>query len=422
MPKASHLFRESALERLSSPDQLDQLLRVTRPRGWVSLVALWGLLGAVVAWAFFGSVPTRVEGRGILVAGGGLQTVVAPGTGRIRSIGVSVGDVIEPGQVIAEINQFDLRDKLQEAKSELNDLIEEQKRLSALDEKEEEDFRRVADQRIDSFRVVIDNSKARIEILQVSVANMKTSVQEGLKLPIDLILLEKDLAEAITTRDLAKVQIEEIKAENTKQAARLNREQEFRRVKIEKQQRQIATLQNSLQRESKVQSDISGRVLEIRASIRQAVNEGDTILLIEPSESESNTLSAILYVSATTGKDIREDMPVQINPSTVRYEDYGSLEGIVESISLSPLSKDAMRAVLKDDDLVEAFSREFGLVLEMRVNLLTAETQSGYQWTTVLGPPNPLTSNTLCTGKVTVREDIPLRLVIPQVRSAVVDE
>jgi hypothetical protein len=34
------LFRQAALERLSSPEQLDQLVRVTHPLGWLALLAL----------------------------------------------------------------------------------------------------------------------------------------------------------------------------------------------------------------------------------------------------------------------------------------------------------------------------------------------------------------------------------------------
>ena len=50
MPLSTQLFRESALERLSSPEQLDRVLVVTSPKGWLSLIAIWTVLGAVVAW------------------------------------------------------------------------------------------------------------------------------------------------------------------------------------------------------------------------------------------------------------------------------------------------------------------------------------------------------------------------------------
>jgi len=33
------IFRQAALDRLSSPEQLDRLMQVTLPTGWIALVA-----------------------------------------------------------------------------------------------------------------------------------------------------------------------------------------------------------------------------------------------------------------------------------------------------------------------------------------------------------------------------------------------
>ena len=119
MPLSKRLFRESALERLSSPEQLDQQLQVTSPKGWIALIALWSVLAAVIVWSIIGTVPTREEGQGIIVVGGGLQVVVSPGKGRLRSIDVDVEDMVAPGDVIGAISQQTLEDELEEARSQL---------------------------------------------------------------------------------------------------------------------------------------------------------------------------------------------------------------------------------------------------------------------------------------------------------------
>lgn len=46
---ARAIFREAALERLSSPEQLAQLMRLSAPTGRLSLLALAGLLLAGMA-------------------------------------------------------------------------------------------------------------------------------------------------------------------------------------------------------------------------------------------------------------------------------------------------------------------------------------------------------------------------------------
>lgn len=100
---ARSIFRQAALERLSSPEQLDQLMHVTTPRSWLALLALLGLIITVVAWSFSDSIPTQVLGQGILLRGEQVLRVTAPIDGLVRSVVVRPGDKLEPGQAVAEI-------------------------------------------------------------------------------------------------------------------------------------------------------------------------------------------------------------------------------------------------------------------------------------------------------------------------------
>ena len=64
------LFREEAMDKMSSPDELDRLMRVTDPKGWLALIALLALVAATVVWGVFGNVPIEVGGdKGDLLAG-----------------------------------------------------------------------------------------------------------------------------------------------------------------------------------------------------------------------------------------------------------------------------------------------------------------------------------------------------------------
>lgn len=57
------LFRKAALEKLSSPEELDQLMQVTTPKGWLALVALICFLVAITVIGIFSVIPVRVEGQ-----------------------------------------------------------------------------------------------------------------------------------------------------------------------------------------------------------------------------------------------------------------------------------------------------------------------------------------------------------------------
>lgn len=97
------IFRQTALERLSSPEQLDQLMPVTSLRGWLALLAVLGLVAALAIWSIFDRVSVQVSGRGILMRGGQTMQISAPATGQIEGLFISAEDEILAGQIIASL-------------------------------------------------------------------------------------------------------------------------------------------------------------------------------------------------------------------------------------------------------------------------------------------------------------------------------
>ena len=55
------VFRTKTLDRITSPEQLTDYLRVTNPRIWVVLAAVILLLAGVFAWSMAGTLETRAE-------------------------------------------------------------------------------------------------------------------------------------------------------------------------------------------------------------------------------------------------------------------------------------------------------------------------------------------------------------------------
>ena len=97
------IFRQAALDRLASPEQLDQLMPVTSLRGWLALLALLALAAAVLAWSLLDRVPVQVSGRGILIHGGQVLPMAAPAAGVVEALLIRAGDEVQAGQVIARL-------------------------------------------------------------------------------------------------------------------------------------------------------------------------------------------------------------------------------------------------------------------------------------------------------------------------------
>lgn len=55
------IFRKKTLDRIASPEQLTDYLRVTNPGIWVILVAVIMLLAGIFAWSMVGTLETKAE-------------------------------------------------------------------------------------------------------------------------------------------------------------------------------------------------------------------------------------------------------------------------------------------------------------------------------------------------------------------------
>ena len=55
------IFRKKNIEKVFSPDQLNDYIKVSNPSTWVILAAVIIFLAAVLIWAVFGQIPGTAE-------------------------------------------------------------------------------------------------------------------------------------------------------------------------------------------------------------------------------------------------------------------------------------------------------------------------------------------------------------------------
>ena len=81
----SNIFRQRSLDRISSPEQLTDYLRVTNPGIWVLLAAVIMLLGGLFTWSMVGSLETLTDGVALVENGQAQIMVTDSGKGEITS-------------------------------------------------------------------------------------------------------------------------------------------------------------------------------------------------------------------------------------------------------------------------------------------------------------------------------------------------
>lgn len=66
MEKRKSIFRQESLDRVMSPEQLDQYIRVSKPSAWILAAALFILGLSVLIWSVVGSLPQTVLVKGFV--------------------------------------------------------------------------------------------------------------------------------------------------------------------------------------------------------------------------------------------------------------------------------------------------------------------------------------------------------------------
>ena len=84
MEEKESLVRKKALNRISSPDQLSDYLKVTNPGIWLILACVGILLGGLLTWSAVGTVEILAEARVIVSEGTGFVVLVSNEAGEIQ--------------------------------------------------------------------------------------------------------------------------------------------------------------------------------------------------------------------------------------------------------------------------------------------------------------------------------------------------
>ncbi|MDO4748208.1 MAG: hypothetical protein Q4A12_03420 [Eubacteriales bacterium] len=62
---ADSIFRKQSLDKVNSPEELDDYIKTSKPSVWLIIISVIVLLAGVFAWAFFGSLETHITIDGV---------------------------------------------------------------------------------------------------------------------------------------------------------------------------------------------------------------------------------------------------------------------------------------------------------------------------------------------------------------------
>lgn len=358
------VLRKAAVERASSPEQLDLMMQVTSPIGWVAVLAMAALLGLAVVWSVVGSVPDLVESRGVLMRGERLFEIQAPMGGTLEQLDVRPGATLAAGQVIARV----LRDQagLEERSADAIALAKNEELVAA--------------------------KRRELESVRRQLATQQDLVRQGLAARNSLYEFERGI-------NLVQGELNAL-------------------------EREVQLLRSRQKSTAEVTAPSGGRVVQVLKSTGDRVREDEPLLRLEPLSAPGaaqafcgGEVHAVLFVPGPLVGKVRAGRPARVSPADLKREEHGYIVGRVEWVASHAASSDDMREKLKNDQLVQAFGG-LGPVYEARVCLQRdpANARNGFKWSSGQGPAQAIEPGAACAASLVADERRPYTYLIPALR------
>ncbi|MBO7252438.1 MAG: HlyD family efflux transporter periplasmic adaptor subunit [Oscillospiraceae bacterium] len=97
----AQLYRKSALERISDPEQLDKIMHVTSPMSWLALGGITLIILVTLIWSFVGTIPETITVKGTVASATvGSNSIYTQDAGTVVSLRVRAGDELHLGDPV----------------------------------------------------------------------------------------------------------------------------------------------------------------------------------------------------------------------------------------------------------------------------------------------------------------------------------
>jgi HlyD family secretion protein len=464
------IFRQQALNRLSSPEQLDHLMQVVNPKDWLSLggLAVFGVLA--VLWSVFATIPITVTGKGVLINPRRVVQLQSPIPGQLQSLNVKDGQCLAKDEIVATIDPSQQKQQLQQQQDRLAQLKQQIQQTTLLrGQRTQVEAEAIIAERT-SLKQRLQDTRKLAPLLKNeglnSISQQRHSLQKRLQdaeelTPVLLQRLEKQrelqkqgaisqerVLQAEQEYRQSRQSISEIQAqlqqlrvqqteqqqkylENKSNITQINAELEklnsrskqleqhnleaanTEKNQIQEVEQAISRLKKEVTDNSSIKSPQAGCILEITATRGQYLNPGNRIGTLQTSAQASQMMS-VAYFTVQDGKQIKPGMPILITPDTVKRARFGGIVGEVTQVSAFPVTFEGASSVVGNPELVQnLMDRQGGKIEAIALLKLDPKTFSGYKWSSSDGPQLPVSLGTTTTVRVTVEERSPITFVFP---------
>jgi NHLM bacteriocin system secretion protein len=410
-------FRKSALEKLSTPEKLDQLIKVTSPKAWIALFTVFLALSTGIGWAVLGKVKTKLNAIGV-VLGGEVHEVVSTSQGQLIKLKIAMGDKVNKGDIIADIQQPELLQQIEDAKAVLSDRKLEMSKLRSYGSQGSVLEDEIISQSRVSIQGEIESERKKLIFLNNQLESENNLLSKGLIIKSQVANTKQQIDASLNTIERLKTQIVETSSRQHNIGFDLQQRISLQNQRISESERNLQFLQERFDTQSKIRSPYNGEVVEVLTDAGVVVGAGTPLFKLKNlvGDNLSNKLRGVLYVPSQDGKKIKKGMEAFVVPSTVQPQEYGFMKGKITYVSDFPITQQGMMTSVKNDQLAKGLLSS-GPLFEVHVEFEKDEKSfSGFKWTSANGPDIAIKEGTSCMGKITIKQENPAAIVVPALK------
>jgi HlyD family secretion protein len=404
---AAGFYRKAALEKLSTPEKLDQLIKVTSPKGWIALCTIALVLGTGIVWAFFGNIKTKLNVVGVLL-GGEIHEVVSTSQGQLVDLKVNIGDNVE---------QPDLLQQIEDTKATLKEREFDLQQLSSFGNQDSRLQGKLIDQQRNTIELQIASEKKNLEFLKNQLITEKDLLKKGLITRPQVANTEQQIEASNNSIERLKGQLVQTSSQQLNIGFDLQQKITLNKQRIAETKRRLESLEERYDIQTNIRSSYAGEVVEVLSDAGVIVRQGSPLFKLKnQNEVNDEKLRGVLYIPSQDGKKIKEGMEALVVPSTVQPQEFGFMKAKVTYVSDFPVTQKGMMTTVKNDQLVQGLLR-MGALFEVHVEFeKDDEAFSGFKWTSAKGPQIAIKEGTSCNGKITVKSEPPVTIVVPALK------
>lgn len=391
---------------------LQREIRVIGRPGWWALGGIAFVAAGVTVWSFVGKLQTKVAGPCMVLSSEGVVDIKAGASGRLAEVSIRSGAQVREGDVVATISQPDQDERIKRLEARLQEIERRAASIGTLSSRGVALSNEAFARRIAFLERQIEVAKSRTEIERNQIETARQLVEQKLATRRSLDDAQRTLAATEMSIEALRRQLVEVERERTDLTRREAEERAQIQLEGSEARRELALLGAERGRSTAVRSPFTGRVVEIKAGRGTLVSTETPVVLLERSKGGAG-VEVVMYVASSDGKKINPGASAELLPATAQKDEHGYVIGKVSYISDYPATPQALLATLGSEELVKELA-SVSAPFEVRIRLDKRDDK--LVWTRAHDDAPDIRAGTLCSGKVTVRNERPIGFVIPALR------